>query len=139
MQKYLIVSLFISFCTWSCKEKEVDKSYGKLSHDDVISLEQNSVYSYDQIVFEGDFAGDYFGEKIQLELAKNGKYIISYKGKEVKGEWFKKDDGSLVEFDSKKQLPFQFMKWSDPTTLMILNADGTADENGGNYLTRIEK
>lgn len=117
---------------------QIDKSYGKLSHEDVISLEESAEFSYANLIYEGNFKGNFEENPIELALDEDGDFTIQYKNKTIEGEWFKKDDGSLLEFESKKKLPFQFLKWSDKNTIMILNPDGTADENGENYLTRIE-
>ncbi|HEY4539962.1 MAG TPA: hypothetical protein VIG94_08150 [Faecalibacter sp.] len=137
--KTWLISILLIGMIFSCKKEEKDKSYGSLTHEDVESLEQSSLSTLDPIIYNGQFKGDYNGSEIALELDEDGDFIVYYKEKKVKGEWFKKDDGSLMELDSKKQLPFQFLLWSDNTTIMILNSDGTADDEGGNYLTRIEK
>jgi len=134
----MIVTVGFLFFFSNCKEKKEESNYDKLTQEDVKSLEESSLYTHELIQYKGQFEGDYFGDKITLQLDKSGDYTINYKGNEIEGKWFKKDDGSFIEFDSKKQLPFQFMKWSDNTTLMILNLDGTSDDEGGNYLTRIE-
>lgn len=139
MVKSIITCCMLCFIFCSCKEEKPDKSYGVLTHEDVVSIEENSTYSYESILYEGQFKGQYFDENITLDLVSNGHFIIQYKGKVVEGEWFKKDDGSLIEFESKRKLPFQFMRWSDNKTIMILNADGMADDQGQNYLTRIEQ
>ena len=139
MIKRIIILLSVVIYFVSCKEEKEDKSYGGLTHEDVISIEESSVFSFESIVYEGKFKGEYFDQMIELELDDNGDFTVFYKNNKIKGEWYKKDDGSLMEFDSKKQLPFQFLKWSDNSTIMILNSDGTADDEGGNYLTRIEK
>jgi len=137
--KTWLISILLIGMIFSCKKEEKDKSYGSLTHEDVESLEQSSLSTLDPIIYNGQFKGDYNGSEIALELDEDGDFIVYYKEKKIKGEWFKKDDGSLMELDSKKQLPFQFLLWSDNTTIMILNSDGTADDEGGNYLTRIEK
>ena len=137
--KTWLISILLIGMIFSCKKEEKDKSYGSLTHEDVESLEQSSLSTLDPIIYNGQFKGDYNGSEIALELDEDGDFIVYYKEKKVKGEWFKKDDGFLMELDSKKQLPFQFLLWSDNTTIMILNSDGTADDEGGNYLTRIEK
>lgn len=139
MIKRIVLLFLVGISSFSCKEEQQDKSYGGLTHEDVLSIEESSVFSYESIVYEGKFKGEYFDQIIELDLKDNGDFIVFYKNNKIKGEWYKKDDGSLMEFDSKKQLPFQFLKWSDTSTIMILNSDGTADEEGGNYLTRIEK
>jgi hypothetical protein len=134
--KRLICGLItISFLV-SCEKENVDKSYGNLSNEDVISIEQTSVKSYEPIIYKGVFEGDYNGNTILLDLDDDGDFTVQYKDKKIKGEWYKKDDGFMMEFDSKKKLPFQFLLWSDNQTIMILNSDGTADDEGGNYLTR---
>ena len=134
--KRLICGLItISFLV-SCEKENVDKSYGNLSNEDVISIEQTSVKSYEPIIYKGEFKGDYNGNTILLDLDDDGDFTVQYKDKKIKGEWYKKDDGFMMEFDSKKKLPFQFLLWSDNQTIMILNSDGTADDEGGNYLTR---
>lgn len=137
--KTWLISILLIGMIFSCKKEEKDKSYGSLTHEDVESLEQSSLSTLDPIIYNGQFKGDYNGSEIALELDEDGDFIVYYKEKKIKGEWFKKDDGFLMELDSKKQLPFQFLLWSDNTTIMILNSDGTADDEGGNYLTRIEK
>lgn len=137
----LFVVLISVYCLLfvQCKDRQEDKSSPGMSHEDVVSLEQNSVFSYESFVYEGNFEGLYENEKLMLVLKKNGRYVLGYRGKEYKGEWTKKDDGSLMELDAKKhRLPFQFFKWSDNTEIMILNPDGMADENGENYLTRLK-
>ncbi|RLZ06511.1 hypothetical protein [Faecalibacter macacae] len=139
MIKRIILFLIIAISFVGCKEEKEDKSYGVLTHEDVLSIEESSVFSFESIIYQGKFKGEYFDQIIELELEENGDFTIFYKNNKIKGEWYKKDDGSLMEFDSKKQLPFQFLKWSDNSTIMILNSDGTADDEGGNYLTRIEK
>lgn len=139
MIKRIILFLIIAISFVGCKEEKEDKSYGVLTHEDVLSIEESSVFSFESIIYRGKFKGEYFDQIIELELEENGDFTIFYKNNKIKGEWYKKDDGSLMEFDSKKQLPFQFLKWSDNSTIMILNSDGTADDEGGNYLTRIEK
>lgn len=133
-----ILLCFIAFSFFNCKEKKEDRGNGVLSHEDVVSLEESSTLSMELIQYHGIFEGKYFDEPISLDLEKDGDYVIKYKDKTIKGEWYKKDDGSLMEFDSKKKLPFQFLLWSDNQTIMILNSDGTADENGENYLVRIK-
>ena len=139
MKHYIILLSTLLVVNQSCKNNEqVDKSYGKLTHEDVVSMEESAEFSYANIIYEGKFKGEYDGETMELELDEDGDFTVKYKTKTIEGEWFKKDDGSLFEFDSNKKLPFQFLKWSDKNTIMILNADGTADENGENYLTRIE-
>ncbi|WP_322970116.1 hypothetical protein [Faecalibacter sp. LW9] len=137
--KTWLISILLIGMIFSCKKEEKDKSYEALTHEDVESLEQSSLSTLDPIIYNGQFKGDYNGSEIALELDEDGDFIVYYKEKKIKGEWFKKDDGFLMELDSKKQLPFQFLLWSDNTTIMILNSDGTADDEGGNYLTRIEK
>lgn len=140
MKKFTwLLSLLICAATFGCKQEVKDKSYGSLTHDDVESLEQSSLSTYDPILYKGDFKGEYNGNEIFLELEEDGDFLVKYKDQKIEGEWFKKDDGSLMELDSKKKLPFQFLLWSDNQTIMILNSDGTADDEGGNYLTRIEK
>lgn len=134
-----ILFLILTISIIGCKEEEKDKSYGGLTPEDVLSIEESSIFSYESIIYEGKFKGEYFDQIIELELDNDGDFTILYKNNKIKGEWYKKDDGSLMEFDSKKKLPFQFLKWSDNSTIMILNSDGTADDEGGNYLTRIEK
>ena len=44
---------------------------------------------------------------------------------------------SLAEAKNIK-LPFQFLRWTDNSEIMILNEDGMADDNGENYLTRVQ-
>ncbi len=127
----ITISFFVS-----CEKENADKSYGDLTNEDVISMEQTSVKSYEPIIYKGKFEGDYNGHKITLDLDDDGDFKVNYKDKTIKGEWYKKDDGFMMEFDSKKKLPFQFLLWSDNQTIMILNLDGTADDEGGNYLTR---
>lgn len=139
IQKSVFGLFIIALSFSSCKEEVADKSYANLTHEDVESMENSSLSSYETIIYEGDFSGEYNENKVFLELEDDGDFTIKYKDKEVEGTWFKKDDGSMIELDSKKVLPFQFILWSDNTTLMILNSDGTADDEGGNYLTRIEK
>lgn len=130
--------LFIMVALFSCKNKDevVDKSSDALSHEDVVSLEKTSLFSNEAIVYEGTFEGKYFGDKVILKLSDT-KFTIDYKNKTYNGDLFKKEDGSLMEIDAKKKLPFQFFRWSDNSEIMILNEDGTADENGENYLTRV--
>ena len=139
MIKNFTFLLILTLSIIACKEEKEDKSYGTLTHEDVVSLEESSVSTFETIIYEGNFEGEYFDDKISLQLEDDGDYTIQYKNKKVEGEWFKKDDGFLIEIDSKKQLPFQFLMWSDNHTIMILNADGTADDEGKNYLTRTEK
>lgn len=139
IQKFVFGLIIIAFSFSSCKKEKVDKSYANLTHEDVESMENSSLSAYETIIYDGVFAGEYNEHEVYLELEDDGDFTINYKDKKVKGTWFKKDDGSMIELDSKKVLPFQFILWSDNTTLMILNSDGTADEEGGNYLTRIEK
>ncbi len=138
--KKIFFLLFISqLFLFSCKKDniEVDKSSDGLSHEDVLSLEKNSVFTNETLIYKGVFEGKYFGDKIVLKLADD-KFTAEYKGQSYDGELFKKDDGSLMEIDSKKKkLPFQFLRWSDNSEIMILNEDGMADDNGENYLTRI--
>lgn len=134
----LVFGLIILSFFGSCKKEDEDKSYGNLTHEDVISIEENSVKSYETIIYKGIFKGDYNGRELTLELDNDGDFTVNYKDNKIKGEWYKKDDGFMMEFDSKKKLPFQFLLWSDNETIMILNSDGTADDEGGNYLTRIE-
>ncbi|WP_312150664.1 hypothetical protein [Empedobacter sp.] len=138
--KKIFFLLFISqLFLFSCKKDnvEVDKSSDGLSHEDVLSLEKNSVFTSETLIYKGVFEGKFFGDKIVLKLADD-KFTAEYKGQSYDGELFKKDDGSLMEIDSKKKkLPFQFLRWSDNSEIMILNEDGMADDNGENYLTRI--
>ena len=138
MPRTLILLYIIAISFYSCKQNTENKGNGVLSHEDIVSLEQSSTYSLELIEYEGRFEGIYFEEPIVLNLKKSGKYSIDYKGKTIEGNWFKKDDGSMMEVDSKKKLPFQFLLWSDNETIMILNSDGTADDNGGNYFVRIK-
>lgn len=138
-QKSLVGIIVIVLTFFSCKKEQKDKSYANLTHEDVESMEQSSLGNYETIIYSGEFSGEYNGNGIILDLEDDGDFTIKYKDKKVEGNWFQKDDGSMIELDSKKVLPFQFILWSDNTTLMILNSDGTADDEGGNYLTRIEK
>lgn len=139
MKNYIVLLSFTFAVLISCKgEEKLDKSYGNLTHEDVVSMEESAEFSYVNINYNGQFKGHYNNDPIQLELDEKGEFTVNYKNEKIKGEWFKKDDGSLFEFESNKKLPFQFLKWSDKNTMMILNPDGTADENGENYLTRIE-
>ena len=139
--KKIVFLLFISqFFLFSCKKDnvEVDKSSDGLSHEDVLSLEKNSVFTSETLIYKGVFEGKYFGDKIVLKLSDN-HFVIDYKGKTYEGDWFKKDDGSLLEIDAEKhKLPFQFLRWSDNSEIMILNEDGMADDKGENYLTRVQ-
>jgi hypothetical protein len=140
MKKISISIALFSLFAFSCKKEkiEVDKSTEGLSHEDVVSLEKNSVFTNETLIYKGTFEGKYYGDKIVLKLSNND-FIIEYKGKTYEGEWFKKDDGSLLEIDPKKnKLPFQFLRWSDNSEIMILNDDGMGDDKGENYLTRIE-
>ena len=108
-----------------------------MSHEDVLSLEKNSVFTNETLIYKGTFEGKYFGDKVVLKLTDNDFYV-EYKGKTYGGEWVKKDDGSLMEIETKKnKLPFQFLRWSDNSEIMILNEDGLADDNGENYLKRV--
>ena len=44
-----------------------------------------------------------------------------------------------MEIEAKNnKLPFQFLRWTDNSEIMILNEDGMADDNGENYLTRVQ-
>lgn len=139
--KKIVFLLFISqFFLFSCKKDnvEVDKSSDGLSHEDVLSLEKNSVFTSETLIYKGVFEGKYFGDKIVLKLSES-QFIIEYKGKTYEGDWFKKDDGSLMEIEAKNnKLPFQFLRWTDNSEIMILNEDGMADDNGENYLTRVQ-
>ena len=134
----IFFGLIFSFIFCSCDKPIEDKSYGILTHEDVISIEQNAVKSYEPIIYKGEFKGEYNNNLIMLDLDLDGDFSVVYKDKTIKGQWYKKDDGFLMEFDSKRKLPFQFLLWSDNQTIMILNSDGTADDEGENYLTRIE-
>ena len=101
--KKIVFLLFISqFFLFSCKKDnvEVDKSSDGLSHEDVLSLEKNSVFTSETLIYKGVFEGKYFGDKIVLKLADD-KFTAEYKGQSYDGELFKKDDGSLMEIDSK--------------------------------------
>ena len=99
---------------------------------------QNSVFTNEAFIYKGVFEGKYFGDKIVLKLSES-QFIIEYKGKTYEGDWFKKDDGSLMEIEAKNiKLPFQFLRWTDNSEIMILNEDGMADDNGENYLTRVQ-
>ncbi len=139
--KKIVFLLFISqFFLFSCKKDnvEVDKSSDGLSHEDVLSLEKNSVFTSETLIYKGVFEGKYFGDKIVLKLSES-QFIIEYKGKTYEGYWFKKDDGSLMEIEAKNiKRPFQFLRWTDNSEIMILNEDGMADDNGENYLTRVQ-
>ncbi|MDM1524066.1 hypothetical protein HX088_12395 [Empedobacter sp. 225-1] len=135
---FLIAFIFLMF---SCKNEktEIDKSSDGLSHEDVLSLEKSSVFTNETLVYKGIFEGNYSGDKIILKLTEKS-FLVDYKGQSFEGELFKKDDGSLIELaPKKKKLPFQFLRWSDNSEIMILNEDGMADDNGENYLTRISE
>lgn len=138
MKSLYFLTIFICFFAFSCKKEVVaDKSSEGLSHEDVLSLEKNSVFTNEALIYKGTFEGKYFGDKVVLKLTDND-FFVEYKGKNYKGEWVKKDDGSLMEIETKKnKLPFQFMRWSDNSEIMILNEDGLADDNGENYLIRV--
>lgn len=131
----IICSLFFSSCG---KEKaDMDRSSDGLTHEDVLSLEKNSVFTSETLVYKGVFEGNYYGEKVVMRLAEN-TFSVEYRGQSYEGELFKKDDGSLMEVAPKKRkLPFQFLRWSDNSEIMILNEDGMADDKGENYLLRI--
>lgn len=142
-RSFRLTSFFSGICICclifvQCKKQE-DRSSSGLSHEDVVSLEQNSVFSSETLVYDGIFKGNYEGEQIVLVLRKNNKYRLEYRNKEYQGEWVKTDEGALMELDTKKNnLPFQFFRWSDNSEIMILNSNGMADDKGENYLTRIE-
>ena len=139
MKRIGFLLLIFNFSLLSCKKEqvEIDKSSDGLSHEDVLSLEKNSVFTNETLIYKGVFEGKYFGDKIVLKLADD-KFTIEYKNQTFDGELFKKDDGSLMEIaPKKKKLPFQFLRWSDNSEIMILNEDGMADDKGENYLTRI--
>ena len=139
MKKISLLIAVSCLFAFSCKKEKakVEQSTDGLSREDVLSLEKNSVFTNETLVYKGVFEGKYFGDKIVLKLADD-KFTAEYKGQSYNGELFKKDDGSLMEIDSKKKkLPFQFLRWSDNSEIMILNEDGMADDNGENYLTRI--
>ena len=138
MKSIYFISLSICFFTFSCKKDiVVDKGSEGLSHEDVLSLEKNSVFTNETLIYKVTFEGKYFGDKVVLKLTDNDFYV-EYKGKTYEGEWVKKDDGSLMEIETKRnKLPFQFLRWSDNSEIMILNEDGLADDNGENYLKRV--
>lgn len=139
MKKIGFLLLMCNLMLFSCKKEkvEMDKSSDSLSHEDVLSLEKNSVFTNEALIYRGVFEGDYYGEKLVLKLAEDS-FSAEYKGQSYEGELFKKDDGSLMEIaPKKKKLPFQFLRWSDNSEIMILNEDGMADDKGENYLTRI--
>ncbi|TGN24297.1 hypothetical protein [Empedobacter tilapiae] len=139
MKRIGFLLLIFNFSLLSCKKEqvEIDRSSDGLSHEDVLSLEKNSVFTNETLIYKGVFEGKYFGDKIVLKLADD-KFTIEYKNQTFDGELFKKDDGSLMEIaPKKKKLPFQFLRWSDNSEIMILNEDGMADDKGENYLTRI--
>ncbi|WP_413532185.1 hypothetical protein [Empedobacter brevis] len=139
MKRICLLLLIFNFSLLSCKKEqiEIDRSSDALSHEDVLSLEKNSVFTSETLVYKGVFEGKYFGDKIVMKLAED-KFTIEYKNQTFEGELFKKDDGSLMEIaPKKKRLPFQFLRWSDNSEIMILNEDGMADDKGENYLTRI--
>ncbi|MGV0924010.1 hypothetical protein [Empedobacter tilapiae] len=139
MKRIGFLLLIFNFLLLSCKKEqvEIDRSSDGLSHEDVLSLEKNSVFTNETLIYKGVFEGKYFGDKIVLKLADD-KFTIEYKNQTFDGELFKKDDGSLMEIaPKKKKLPFQFLRWSDNSEIMILNEDGMADDKGENYLTRI--
>lgn len=139
MKRIGFLLLIFNFSLLSCKKEqvEIDRSSDGLSHEDVLSLEKNSVFTNETLIYKGVFEGKYFEDKIVLKLADD-KFTIEYKNQTFDGELFKKDDGSLMEIaPKKKKLPFQFLRWSDNSEIMILNEDGMADDKGENYLTRI--
>lgn len=141
MNKLFFLIAISSLFIFSCKKdlNNVDRSSESLSHEDVVSLEKNSVFTNEALIYKGTFEGKYNGEKVILKLADD-KFSIDYKNNTYKGDLFKKDDGSLMEIDVEKHhLPFQFFRWSDNSEIMILNEDGLADDNGENYLTRISE
>lgn len=138
MNKFCFLIAVSTLFIFSCKKESnsVDRSSDSLTHEDVVSLEKNSVFTNEALIYKGTFEGKYNGDDVKLELA-NDKFTIEYKNQTYKGDLFKKDDGSLMEIDAKKHhLPFQFLRWSDNSEIMILNEDGLADDNGENYLTR---
>ena len=140
MRKISFLIATVCLFTFSCKKEkvEMEQSTDGLSHEDVLSLEKNSVFTNETLIYKGVFEGKYFGDKIVLKLSDN-HFVIDYKGKKYEGDWFKKDDGSLLEIDAEKhKLPFQFLRWSDNSEIMILNEDGMADDKGENYLTRVQ-
>ncbi len=139
MNKTCLLFVISCFLLFSCKKENanIDRSSDGLSHEDVLSLEKNSVFTNEALIYKGTFKGMYYGDKIVLKL-HNTEFEIEFKQKSYKGQLFKKDDGSLMEIDAgKNKLPFQFLRWSDNSEIMILNEDGMADENGENYLTRV--
>lgn len=138
MNKFCFLIAISTLFIFSCKKEvnSVDRSSDNLTHEDVVSLEKNSVFTNEALVYKGTFEGKYNGDKVTLKLA-NDKFTIDYKNETYKGDLFKKDDGSLMEINVEKHhLPFQFFRWSDNSEIMILNEDGLADDNGENYLTR---
>ncbi|MGU9939219.1 hypothetical protein F0358_14585 [Empedobacter brevis] len=139
MKRIGFLLLMCHLLIFSCNKDKVerDKSSDGLSHEDVLSLEKNSVFTNETLIYKGIFEGYFYGEKVILKLDED-KFSVEYKGQSYNGELYKKDDGSLMEVVSKKKkLPFQFLLWSDNSEIMILNEDGMADDKGENYLTRI--
>ncbi|WP_314059117.1 hypothetical protein [Empedobacter brevis] len=139
MKRIGFLLLMCHLLIFSCNKDKVerDKSSDGLSHEDVLSLEKNSVFTNETLIYKGIFEGDFYGEKVILKLDED-KFSVEYKGQPYNGDLYKKDDGSLMEVVSKKKkLPFQFLRWSDNSEIMILNEDGMADDKGENYLTRI--
>ncbi len=140
MKKISLLIAVSCLFAFSCKKEKakVEQSTDGLSREDVLSLEKNSVFTNEAFIYKGVFEGKYFGDKIVLKLSES-QFIIEHKGKTYEGDWFKKDDGSLMEIEAKNnKLPFQFLRWTDNSEIMILNEDGMADDNGENYLTRVQ-
>lgn len=140
MKKISLLIAVSCLFAFSCKKEKakVEQSTDGLSREDVLSLEKNSVFTNEAFIYKGVFEGKYFGDKIVLKLSES-QFIIEYKGETYEGDWFKKDDGSLMEIEEKNnKLPFQFLRWTDNSEIMILNEDGMADDNGENYLTRVQ-
>lgn len=140
MKKISLLIAVSCLFAFSCKNEKVkvEQSTDGLSREDVLSLEKNSVFTNEAFIYKGVFEGKYFGEKIVLKLS-DSQFIIEYKGKTYEGDWFKKDDGSLMEIEAKNnKLPFQFLRWTDNSEIMILNENGMGEDNGENYLTRVQ-
>ena len=110
MKKISLLIAVSCLFAFSCKKEVIaDKSSEGLSHEDVLSLEKNSVFTNEALIYKGTFEGKYFGDKVVLKL--NDPETYSYTP-EMNVDYERVDLGakSLHEIKSENYQYYTFLR-----------------------------
>lgn len=126
MNKFILSILALSLSFISCKEEKIEED--ALSHEDIESLNDTSLYNASEINYEGTYEGNIKGKEVILTITDEG-FEVSEGGKKALGTWVRIDDGTIIELSpSSGNVAVKFYGWSDNDNWIALSDEGEYPE-----------